>query len=104
MKPTVKAFQDDIGLLNELRKQASKGVPKENLHVFAHDDERIDCIVGNATAQLADIADLVADRYNEEDSELRAVFSGFGFDPKECDDLETKLENGKLLLVIGQSS
>ncbi|MCF2573925.1 general stress protein [Brevibacterium sp. UCMA 11754] len=103
MKPTVKAFQDDIGLLNELKKQASKGAPKESLHVFAHDDARIDCIVGHATSQPADIAHLVADRYNEEDSELRTVFSGFGFDLEECDDLETKLANGKLLLVIGQS-
>lgn len=102
MKPTVKAFQDDIGLLNELKKQASKGVPKEILHVFAHDDERSDCIVGDAAFQPADIADFVADRWNEEDSELRTVFRGFGFDPEECDDLETKLDNGKLLLVIGQ--
>ncbi|TSI19404.1 hypothetical protein FO013_00010 [Brevibacterium aurantiacum] len=102
MKAMVKAFQDDIGLLNELKKQASKGVPKECLHVFAHDDERIDCIVGDATFQPVDIADLAADRYNEEDSELRTVFSGFGFGSEECDGLEAKLANGKLLLVIGQ--
>lgn len=98
----MKAFQDDIGLLNELKKQASKGVPKESLHVFAHDDERSDCIFGDATAQPVDTADLIADRYNEEDSELRTVFRGFGFDPEECDDLEAKLANGKLLLVIAQ--
>lgn len=104
MKPTVKTFQDDIGLLNELKKQSSKGVPKESLHVFAHDDERIDCIVGDAAAQPADIADLVGDRHNEEDDEFRTVFRGFGFAPEECDDLETKLDNGKILLLIGESS
>ncbi|MGO2986005.1 MAG: hypothetical protein ACTIH7_14370 [Brevibacterium aurantiacum] len=96
----MKAFQDDIGLLNEVKKQASKGVPKGSLHVFAHDDERSDCIFGDAIAQPVDIADLVAACCNEEDSELRVVFAGFGFDPDECDDLETKLETGKLLLVI----
>lgn len=100
MKPTVKAFQDDIGLLNELRRQSSKGISKDSLHVFAHDDDRTDCIVGDSGAAPADIADLVVERYNERDHELHIVFRRFGFDSDESRDLEEKLENGKILLLI----
>src|SRR5699024_5537453 len=45
-KPTVKTFQDDIGVLNALNRLSSKGVPKESLHLFAHDEQRTDCLVG----------------------------------------------------------
>lgn len=100
MKPTVQTFQDDIGLLNELKRQSSKGVSKDSLHVFAHDDERTDCIVGDCEAAPAAIADLVAERYNESDHELTSVFRRFGFAPDESRDLEEKLANGKILLVI----
>lgn len=100
MKPTVKVFQDDIGLLNELKKQTSKGVPKENLYVIAHDDSRTDCIVGDVDAEPHDIGDLVAKRYNETDDEFRNVFRRFGFERDEVSDLEEKLDNGKILLLI----
>ncbi|GAA1559304.1 general stress protein [Brevibacterium picturae] len=100
MKPTVKAFQDDIGLLNELKRQSSKGVSKDSLHVFAHDEESTDCIVGDSDAVPVDLADLVAERYNESDHELHSVFRRFGFDPDESRDLEEELESGKILLLI----
>lgn len=100
MKPTVKVFQDDIGLLNELKKQASNGVPKENLSVIGHDDDRTDCIVGDADTQLNNIGDFVGERDNETGDEFRTVFQRLGFDLDEVRDLEEKLENGKILLLI----
>lgn len=100
MKPTVKVFQDDIGLLNELKKQSSKGVPKDNLYVVAHDDQRTDCIVGDADARLKNIGDLVGECDNETGDEFQTIFRRLGFDPDEVRDLEAKLDNGKILLLI----
>lgn len=100
MKPTVKVFQDDIGLLNELKKQAANGVPKENLSVIGHDDDRIDCIVGDVDTELNNIGDLVGERDNETGDEFRAIFQRLGFEPDEARDLEEKLDSGKILLLI----
>jgi molybdopterin converting factor small subunit len=100
-KPTVKTFQDDIGVLNALNRLSSKGVPKESLHLFAHDEQRTDCLVGEGVGtDVGDLDDLVADRYNESGDELRQIFRRFGFGDEEADDLETKLQDGTILLLI----
>ncbi|WP_298417755.1 general stress protein [Brevibacterium sp.] len=103
-KPTVKTFQDDIGVLNALNRLSSKGVPKESLHLFAHDEQRTDCLVGEGVGtDVGDLDDLVADRYNESGDELRQIFRRFGFGDEEADDLETKLQDGTILLLIDEA-
>jgi hypothetical protein len=103
MKPTVKAFHDDIGVLNELNRLTSQGVPKETLHLFAHDEQRTDRLIGDAAgADLGHVEDLVIERYNEEGDELREIFRGFGFDADETDGLENRLDAGAILLLIEQ--
>lgn len=103
MKPTVKTFRDDIGVLNALNKLTSKGVPKESLHLFAHDEQRTDCLVGEGVGtDLDDIDELVAERNNETGDELREIFVRFGFDSEEADELEAELQNGTILLLIDE--
>lgn len=100
-KPTVKTFHDDIGVLNHLKKLASEGVPKTSVHVFAHDSEGTDCIVGDrAVRALRSIGDFVTDRRNERDDDLRRVFRDFGFGPDETDKFERELDDGAILLLI----
>ncbi|WP_209370689.1 general stress protein [Brevibacterium renqingii] len=103
--PMVKTFRDDIGVLNALNKLGSKGVPKESLHLFAHDEECTDCLVGDdVSIDLGNIDDLVAERYNESGDELREIFRGFGFSAEEADELEAKLHDGMILLLIDEPS
>ena len=102
-KPTVKTFQDDIGVLNALNRLSSKGVPKESLHLFAHDEQRTDCLVGEGVGtDVGDLDDLVADRYNETGDELRQIFRRFGFGADEADGLEKRIQDGTILLLIDE--
>ena len=98
-KPIVKTFRDDIGVLNQLQKLASEGVPKTALHVFAHDAESTDEVVG-AGGTLKGLGELVAERYNERGDELRNRFQRYGFDSDEIEKFESDLDNGAILLVI----
>lgn len=98
-KPIVKTFHDDIGVLNQLVKLASEGVPKTALHVFAHDAESTDEVVG-ADGTLKGLGDLVDERYNERGDELRNRFQRYGFDSDEIEKFESDLDNGAILLVI----
>ena len=98
-KPTVKTFHDDIGVLNQLQKLASEGVPKTALHVFAHDAESTDEVVGTG-GTLKGLGELVAERYNERGDELRNRFQRYGFDSDEIEKFESDLDNGAILLVI----
>ena len=98
-KPIVKTFRDDIGVLNQLQKLASEGVPKTALHVFAHDAESTDEVVGTG-GTLKGLGELVAERYNERGDELRNRFQRYGFDSDEIEKFESDLDNGAILLVI----
>ncbi|WP_181272963.1 general stress protein [Brevibacterium oceani] len=102
-KPIVKAFHDDIGVLNHVQKLASEGVPKRALHIFAHDAEGADEVVGTgAGGTLKGVRELVAERYNERDDELRERFQRYGFDSDEIEKFECELDNGAILLVIDE--
>ena len=98
-KPIVKTFHDDIGVLNHLKKLASDGVPKTALHVFAHEAESTDEVVGTC-GNLKGLGELVAERYNERGDELRNRFQRYGFDSDEIEKFESDLDNGAILLVI----
>jgi hypothetical protein len=103
-KLTVKTFHDDIGVLNHLQKLASEGVPKTALHVFAHDAEGADEVVGTgAGGTLKGLGELVDERYNERGDELRKRFQRYGFDSEEIEKFEGDLDNGAILLVIDVS-
>ncbi|MGO1290532.1 general stress protein [Brevibacterium linens] len=99
-KPTVKTFHDDIGVLNQLKKLESEGIPKTALHVFAHDSEGVDEVVGTGGGLLKGLGELVAERYNERGDELRNRFQRYGFDSDEIEKFESDLDNGAILLVI----
>ena len=98
-KPIVKTFHDDIGVLNQLQRVASEGVPKTALHVFAHDAESTDEVVGTG-GTLKGLGELVAERYNERGDELRNRFQRYGFDFDGIEKFESDVDNGAILLVI----
>ncbi len=101
MKPAVKEFQDDTALMDEVKRQAAAGISKDDLYVIAHDDDRTDRVAGNVNAnEPDDLIKLVGTRYDKKGDELRAILEEFGFSSNESDDLEEKLDHGKVLLLI----
>lgn len=101
MTPTVKEFQDDTELMAEVGNQAANGVSKHDLYVISHDDERTDRVADKVKANEPDeLSESVGTLYNKKGDELRAIFDEFGFDGAESDNLEEKLDHGKILLLI----
>lgn len=105
MKPIVKEFLDDKGLMQEVKTQAANGVKKENLYVISHDDDRTDRVAGNVNANEVGIGEeglgtAVGNIFRKKGDELRAKFKELGFDQSEAGELEEKLDHGKILLMI----
>ncbi|GAA0599169.1 hypothetical protein GCM10009001_14310 [Virgibacillus siamensis] len=42
MKPTVKEFQDDTALMEEIKTQSKTGISKDNMYVMSHDNDCTD--------------------------------------------------------------
>lgn len=108
MKPTVKEFQDDIALVEEVQEQATKGVKKENLYVISHDDDRTNRIAGKVDANKIGIEEeglvnAVENIFRQKGDELREKFMDLGFNKIEADALEEKLDHGKILLLIKEA-
>lgn len=105
MKPMIKEFQDDKGLMQEVKIQAANGVSKENLYVISHDDDRTDRVAGKVDANTVGINEeslrtAVSNIFRKKGDELRAKFKELGFDQTEAGQLEEKLDHGKILLMI----
>lgn len=101
MKPAVKEFQDDTELMGEVNRQAAAGIAKDDLFVISHDDDRTHRVAGSVNAnEPDDLSNPVGTRYDKKGDELRAIFEEFGFTSNESDDLEEKLDHGKILLLI----
>lgn len=108
MKPIVKEFQDDQALTAEVEALAAGGIPKENLYVISHDDDRTDRVSDNVDANEVGIKEIglkvaVENMFRKKGDELRAKFEELGFTPGEAGDLEEKLDHGKVLLLIKEN-
>lgn len=108
MKPTVKEFQDDKELMQEVKNQADSGVKKENLYVISHDDDRTDRVASKVDANEVGLGEeglstSVGNIFRKKGDELRAKFKELGFDQPEASSLEEKLDHGKILLMIDNS-
>lgn len=109
MKPVVLEFQDDQALIDEVEEQAIKGVSKDDLYVISHDKDRTDRVAGNANANEVGIKEeglkvAIGNLFHKKGDELRAKFREVGFSPEEANELEEKLDNDKILLLIKNSS
>lgn len=105
MKPIAKEFQDDQELINEVNMQSEKGVSKDNLYVVSHDNDRTDRVAKQVNGNEIGIKEeglkiAIGNLFHKKGDELRAKFQGIGFSAKEADELEEKLDHGKILLII----
>lgn len=105
MKPEVKEFQDDIDLISEVQALATQGVAKEDLFVFTHDKDRTDRIAEHANANQIGIQEeglgtAVGNIFREKGDELREQLQQLGFSKMEAENMERKLDHGKIFLLV----
>lgn len=104
MKPIVIEFQDDVELVNKIQELSQQGVPKEDLYVISHDDDRTKRVADKSNANTIGIDEVgvttaVGNIFRKKGDELRAKFKEIGFTQMEANELESKLDQGKVLLI-----
>lgn len=104
MKPKVTEFQDDTKLMAEVKNLAAQGVNKDNLYVLSHDDDRDKRVAGSVDASTVGaeeegLGTFVKNIFRKKGEELRAQFEELGFNQTEAEVLESKLDEGKILLL-----
>lgn len=105
MKPFVKEFEDENTLMEEVIAQSRNGVAKEHIYVISHDDDRTDRVAENTGANTVGIKEeglltAVGNAFKTKGDELRTHFKELGFSQFEANELEEKLDRGKILLII----
>ena len=104
MKPKITEYHDDTELMKEVKNLAAQGVDKENLYVMSHDSDRDKRVADSVDAGTIGIKEegldtFVKNIFRKKGDELRAQFEELGFDQTEAKVLESKLDEGKILLL-----
>lgn len=105
MKPIYKEFQDDEQVVGAVQELKTSGVHEDDIYVITHDDGRTKRVADNADANTVGVGDVGLDTYvknvfRSQGDELRAQFEELGFPPHEAEQLEEKLDHGKIILVV----
>lgn len=105
MKPTYKEFQNDEQVVGAVQELKAQGVHENDLYVITHDDDRTKRVADNADANTVGVGDVGLDTYvknvfRSKGDELRAQFQELGFTSGEAEQLEEKLDHGKVILVV----
>ncbi|GGB50432.1 general stress protein [Virgibacillus dakarensis] len=109
MKPIVKEFQDDTALMTEVKELSAKGIHKDNLYVMSHDADRTNRVAEKVDANKVGVSEeglgtAVGNIFRKKGDELRQKFKELGFAQHEANELEEKLDHGKILLIVNQAS
>ncbi|MCA1320391.1 general stress protein [Bacillus tianshenii] len=105
MKPTYKEFQNDEQVVGAVQELKAQGVHENDIYVITHDDDRTKRVADNADANTVGVGDVGLDTYvknvfRSKGDELRAQFEELGFTSGEAEQLEEKLDHGKVILVV----
>ncbi|MBM7618751.1 Tat protein secretion system quality control protein TatD with DNase activity [Bacillus tianshenii] len=105
MKPTYKEFQNDEQVVGAVQELKAQGVHENDIYVITHDDDRTKRVADNADANTVGVGDVGLDTYvknvfRSKGDELRAQFQELGFTSGEAEQLEEKLDHGKVILVV----
>lgn len=106
MKPSVKEFYNEEALKDEVAKLTEEGYDKKDLFVIARDDARSQRVSNKAdTKKVGSIEDslgsVVVNLFKSKEEAFYQRFKQLGFNRGEADQLEKKLEEGKVLLLVG---
>ncbi|MEC2072892.1 YflT domain-containing protein [Alkalihalophilus marmarensis] len=105
MKPNYKEFQNDEEVVREIETLKARGVDPATMYVITHDDDRTDRIADNSDANTVGASEVglgtsIKNVFRKKGDELRAKFSELGFTEAEAENLENKLDQGKVILVL----
>ncbi|WP_078596801.1 general stress protein [Evansella clarkii] len=100
-----KEFQNDQDAIQAIESLKTKGVDEDNIYVITHDSDRTSRVADEADASTVDMSDqglstTVKNVFRSKGDELRAKFKELGFSQDEAENLEEKLDEGKVVVAV----
>lgn len=100
-----KEYSNDEEVVNAVNSVKTRGINEDTIFVITHDDDRTKRVAGNADANTVGASDVgiataAKNIFRKKGDELRAQFQELGFTPAEAENLEDKLDQGKIIVVI----
>ncbi|XCA83781.1 general stress protein [Exiguobacterium mexicanum] len=105
MSVLYKEFTNDEAVVTAIQSMKAKGIEDKHIYVITHDDDRTDRVADNADANTVTASDVglgtaAKNLFRKKGDELRAQFEQLGFSSAEADQLEKKLDQGKVIVVV----
>ncbi|WP_249869963.1 general stress protein [Oceanobacillus saliphilus] len=105
MKPFIREYVNEQQLKTDVNKLQAKGVPKDDIYILTHDDERTGRLADSADTNTIgmkemDFSSAVGNMFNSQGDELRNKLEEMGFSKAEAENYEEDLDDGKILLMV----
>ncbi|CAM3955580.1 general stress protein [Alkalicoccus chagannorensis] len=105
MNPIYKEFYNDQEVVDAVAGLKEKSISEDDIYVLTHDDDRTDRVAENADANTVDTDDMnfgtaAKNVFRKKGDELRAQFEELGFSKDRANELEEKLDEGKVIIVV----
>jgi len=100
-----KEFSNDEEVVNAVNSIKTKGINEDTIYVITHDDDRTKRVADNADANTVGASETglgtaAKNIFRKKGDELRAQFEKLGFTTAESENLEDKLDQGKIIVVV----
>ena len=105
MQPNFREFQNDEEVVGAIDRLKERGVSEDNIYILTHDDDRTKRVAENAEANIIGLNEeslgtVAKNIFRKKGDELRARLNEIGFDENTSSDLEDKLDEGKVLVIV----
>ncbi|WP_147805079.1 general stress protein [Alkalicoccus halolimnae] len=105
MQPLYKEFYNDQEVVDAVTGIKEKGVSEDDIYILTHDDDRTERVADNADANTVGADDMnfgtsAKNIFRKKGDELRAKFEEVGFSKDMANELEEKLDQGKVVVVV----
>lgn len=105
MNPLYKEFTNDEEVVSAVQALKEKEVSDENIYVITHDDDRTKRIADNAEANTIgwneqNFGTAAKNVFRKKGDELRAKFDEIGFSNEMANELEDRLDEGKVIVIV----
>lgn len=100
-----KEFMTDDEAIRGVQEIKTKGVPEQDIYVMTHEDFRTEKLAEMASANTVGLAEQglrtsIANVFKSKGDELRVKFEELGFSKPMAENLEKKLEEHQVVVVV----
>ncbi|MFC4736210.1 general stress protein [Bacillus daqingensis] len=105
MQPIFKEFHNDQEVVEAIQSLKSKNINEDDIYIITHDEDRTDRIADDAEANTIGLDEetlgtAARNLFRKKGDELRAKLEELGFEEYHAEELEEKLDEGKVIVVV----